>query len=179
MGLFVQSKFPDIVPETALAVGFSNLLPNYLIGIGLVILFAAIMSSLDTFLFVLSTSVSKDFFSKFERLSHHKFATNTRFYSVILGIIGIILALILTSIVSVLLTIAGVYFTLFASIILSFKYNLKRKAVVLSIVGGALTSILAFAFMGITIESALMSFPASFLLLGIGQLIFKKEKLAP
>lgn len=174
MGLFVQSRFPDIVPETALVVGFTQLLPTYLLGIGLVILFAAIMSSLDTFLFVLSTSVSKDFFSKFERLSHHRFVTNTRFYSVILGIIGIILALILTSIVDVIISIAGIYFSLFATIIFSFKYNLKRKAVVLSIVGGALTSILAFIFIGITIESALMSFPSSFLLLGIGQLIFRK-----
>lgn len=179
MGIFIQSMFPDIVPETALAVGFSQLLPNYLLGIGLVILFAAIMSSLDTFLFILSTSVSKDFFGKFERVSHHKFATNTRIYSIVLGIIGIILALLLKSIVGVLIVVAGVYFTLFASIILSFKYNLKKKAVALSIVGGALTSIFAFIFFGITIESALMSFPASFLFLGIGQLIFKKDKLAP
>jgi SSS family solute:Na+ symporter len=174
MGLFVQTKFPSIVPETALAVGFSQLLPNYLIGIGLVMLFAAIMSSLDTFLFVLSTSVSKDFFGKFERFSHHKFVTNTRFYSVVLGIIAIVLALLLTSIISVLIAIAGIYFTLFASIIFSFKYNLKRRAVVLSIIGGVLASILAFIFMGITIESALVSFPASFILLGLGQIIFRK-----
>jgi hypothetical protein len=133
------------------------------------------MSSLDTFLFVLSTSVSTDFLGKFERLCRHNLATNTRIFSIIFGIIGIILALLLTSIVNVIISIAGVYFSLFASVIFSFKYDLKKKAVCLSIIGGALTSILAFILMGITLESALMSFPSSFALLGIGQLIFRKE----
>jgi solute:Na+ symporter, SSS family len=174
IGLFVQSRFPNIVPETALVVGFSNLLPPYLLGIGLVILFAAIMSSLDTFLFVLSTSVSKDFLGKFDRLSRHNFATNTRICSIVFGIIGIILALLLTSIVSVILSIAGVYFALFAAVIFSFKYDLKAKAVVLSIIGGVLASVVSCIVIGISVESTLMSFPASFILLGIGQLVFKK-----
>ncbi|MEM0940491.1 MAG: sodium:solute symporter family protein [Bacteroidota bacterium] len=174
MGLFAQTRFPDAVPEKALALGFSSLLPNYLKGIGLVVLFAAIMSSLDTFLFVLSTSVSKDFISKSKRLSQYKFVTNPQVISVVIGIIGIVLALILDSIVSVLLSVAGIYFVLFAPIIFSFRFNLKKEAVILSLIGGVLVSILAFIILGITTETALLSFPASFVLLGIGQLIFRK-----
>ncbi len=175
MGLFIQSRFPEIVPETALAVGFTQLLPNYLLGVGLVILFAAIMSSLDTFLFILSTSFSKDFLSKFERISLNKFATNTRLFSVILGGLGIILALFLTSIVSVISAIAGVYFALFPAMIFSFRYTLKSKAVILSIVGGFLSSILGFVLIGITVEAALISLPAAFVLLGFGQLVFRNK----
>lgn len=177
MGMFVQSRFPNIVPETALAIGFSQLLPSYLVGIGLVILFAAIMSSLDTFLFLLSTSVSKDFFAKFERFSKHDFVKHTRLFAVVIGIVGIILALLLTSIVSILIAVAGIYFTLFPAIIFSFKYQLKRKSVLLSIIGGIIASILASIFMGLSVESAVMSFPVSLILLGIGQLVFRKKDL--
>jgi solute:Na+ symporter, SSS family len=174
IGLVIKSRFPNIVPETALAVGFIELLPSWLLGFGLVVLFAAIMSSLDTFLFLLSTSVSKDFFSKFERFSKKDFVLQTKWFSLILGILTIILAIFFSSVVSVVTAIAGMYFSLFSVIIFSFKYQLKKGAVVLSIIGGFLASILAFVVMGIVLEAALMSLPASLILLGIGQLVFKK-----
>lgn len=176
MGLFVNSKFPNIVPETALAVGFSKLLPDYMVGIGLIVLFAAIMSSLDTFLFVLASNINRDFLGKISFMSQHSFAKNTAVYSLVLGILGMVLALYLTSIVDILTSIAGVYFSLFPVIIFSFRYQLKQKAVMLSIFGGALASIATFIFVNISIESALMSFPVSFILLGIGQLIFRKNE---
>jgi len=177
MGLAVQSKFPNIVPETALVVGFTNFLPNYLIGFGLVILFAAIMSSLDTFIFVLSTSFSKDFLGKFERFSKHDLVKVTRIFAVLIGVMGMLLAFYLSSVVQVLIPLAGIYFTLFPVIIFSIKYNLKKKAAILSLVGGFISAIIALFTMGISIESALIGFPMAFLFLGIGQLIFKKRIL--
>ena len=174
MGLAVQSKFPNIVPETALVVGFTNFLPNYLLGFGLVILFAAIMSSLDTFIFVLSTSFSKDILSKFERFSKHNLVKVTRIFSVLIGILGMLLAFYLSSVVQVLIPLAGIYFTLFPVIIFSFWYNLKPKAAILSLVGGVIASIVSLSIMGIAIESALVGFPMAFILLGLGQLFFKR-----
>ena len=174
MGLAVKAKFPDIVPETALVVGFTTFLPKYLLGFGLVILFAAIMSSLDTFIFVLSTSFSKDFLSKFERFSKHDLVKVTRIFAIIIGILGMLLAFYLSSVVRVLIPLAGIYFTIFPAIIFSFKYKLKSRAVILSLVGGFFSSVIALASMGIAIESALVGFPMAFLFLGLGQLIFKK-----
>jgi SSS family solute:Na+ symporter len=174
MGLAVKAKFPDIVPETALVVGFTNFLPQYLIGFGLVILFAAIMSSLDTFIFVLSTSFSKDFLGKFERFSRHDLVKVTRIFAILIGVIGMLLAFYLSSVVQVLIPLAGIYFTIFPVIIFSFKYNLKKKAAILSLIGGFLSSVIALAVMGIAIESALVGFPMAFIFLGLGQLIFKR-----
>ncbi|MBU3940752.1 MAG: hypothetical protein KKH88_02375, partial [Nanoarchaeota archaeon] len=78
IGLSVKSQFPDIVPTTALVIGFQNLLSGPLLGVGLVLLFATIMSSADTHLFVLSSSLSKDFFTKSEKFSQSKLASNTK-----------------------------------------------------------------------------------------------------
>lgn len=174
IGLSVKSNFPDIIPETALVVGFQQLMSGKLLGIGLVLLFAAVMSSADSFLFVMSTSISKDFFAKFERFSKSKFVSETKTFTILLGIIGIILAIIFSSIVDVVTSIVGIEFALFPAAIFSFWFKLKPKAIFLSVCLGVLGSIAAFIFMGISVESALVSLPVSLVFLGIGQLIFRK-----
>jgi len=178
IGITIKNNFPGIIPETALVVGFTQILPNYLLGIGLVVLFAAIMSSLDTFIFILSSSFSNDFLARFERFSKADLVRSTRKFSIIIGVVGMLLAFVLSSIVSVFISILGVYFAVFPSLIFSFWFKLKPKAVVLSLVIGAIVPIVAFIIAGITIETAMSSLPAALIFLGVGQLIFKKQVFA-
>jgi SSS family solute:Na+ symporter len=62
LALIVKVSFPVIDPDLALVYGFANLLPSGLVGLGVVMLFAAIMSSLDTYVFTGSSAIVQDFF---------------------------------------------------------------------------------------------------------------------
>jgi Na+/proline symporter len=62
IALTVKVKFPGIDPDLALIHGFANLLPTGLLGLSVILLFAAIMSSLDTYIFTAASSIVQDFF---------------------------------------------------------------------------------------------------------------------
>ena len=176
IGLSVKASFPNIEPTSALVVGFQNLLSGPLLGFGLILLFAAIMSSADTFLFVLSSSLSKDFLERSTKLNKTKLASQTRTFTIILGILGILIAISFSSIVDIVTSLVGVSFALFPATFLSFWYTLDTKTVMISVIGGILGSALAFMFLGISVESALVSFPVALLVLLIGQLFLKIKK---
>ncbi|MFT4250197.1 MAG: sodium:solute symporter family protein [Candidatus Woesearchaeota archaeon] len=170
IGLSVKASFPDIIPTTALIVGFEQLLSGYLLGIGLVLLFAAVMSSADTFLFVLSTSVSKDFLA---RKNKQALTKHTQHFTIAIGILAIIVAILFDNIVEVVTSIVGISFALFPATIFSFWYKLHPKAVNISIILGIAGAILAFITIGISVEAALVSLPIALITLGIMQSIHK------
>ena len=62
VALTVKVNFPGIDPDTALIHGFANLLPPGMIGLSVIFLFAAIMSTLDTYIFTGSSVIVQDFF---------------------------------------------------------------------------------------------------------------------
>ena len=62
IALTVKVQFPGIDPDLALIHGFANLLPHGLLGLSVILLFAAIMSTVDTYLFTASASLVQDFF---------------------------------------------------------------------------------------------------------------------
>lgn len=63
LALTVKVQFPGINPDLALVHGFANLLPSGLLGLSLVLLFAAIMSSTDTYIFTGASAIIQDFFN--------------------------------------------------------------------------------------------------------------------
>ncbi len=67
IALVVRSLLPQLDPDTALIYGFSNLLSPGLAGLAIVLLFAAIMSSIDTYAFTASSAVIQGFFRKLNK----------------------------------------------------------------------------------------------------------------
>lgn len=61
VGLAAYHHIPGLDGKDAFAEGLTLLLPDKLISVSLVILFAAIMSSADTIIFVLASSMAKDY----------------------------------------------------------------------------------------------------------------------
>ncbi len=61
IGLAIKTQFPGIDPDTALVQGFANLLPAGLMGLAVVVFFAAFMSSIDTYAYTASSSFVHDF----------------------------------------------------------------------------------------------------------------------
>lgn len=62
IALTIKAKFPSVDPDMALIHGFANLLPAGLVGLAIILLFSAIMSSVDTYIFTASSSAIQDFF---------------------------------------------------------------------------------------------------------------------
>jgi len=62
LALTVKAQFPTINPDIALIHGFANLLPAGLLGLSIILLFAAVMSSIDTYVFTAASSIVQDFY---------------------------------------------------------------------------------------------------------------------
>jgi len=93
VALTVKAHFPGIDPDLALVHGFGNLLPVGLLGLSLVLLFSAIMSSLDTYIFTASSGIVQDLFNR------KKDVKMMRTTIVILTILTAVLAIILKKLV--------------------------------------------------------------------------------
>jgi|ETN02SMinimDraft_2_1059926.scaffolds.fasta_scaffold13342_2 SSS family solute:Na+ symporter len=62
IGLAIKASLPAIDPDIALVQGFATLLPAGLMGLSIVVFFAAFMSSIDTYVFTAASSFVHDFF---------------------------------------------------------------------------------------------------------------------
>ncbi|MFC1631447.1 sodium:solute symporter [Candidatus Omnitrophota bacterium] len=173
IGLAAKTNFTQILPDQALVYGISKLLPTGFLGLGLVMLFAVIMSTLDTALFVISMNVSQDVVSHYRELSKAVLVKITRYSIFILAFTGMLLAIFVQNIITVSLTLAGIGLNLVPTILASFWLDLKTHAVFMSILAG-LTSIAIVLAAGIIgPETTVASLPISAIFLWIGQKTFK------
>ena len=171
--MVTRVKFPGIMPEESIAYGLTHLLPSAVRGFGLVLLFATIMSSADTWIFALSTIVSKNILSHHERIKRQDFKKVTQ--GAVFGVaifVGFI-AYIFPNIIKVYTLIANVVFSLAPATIASFHWELKSKAILFSI-GAGIATLLLFIILGnLKPEVAAVSFFMSLLFLAIGQWVWR------
>jgi sodium/proline symporter len=64
IGLVIRVDLPNIEADTSLIVGFSRLLPIGLSGLSVVIIYSAVSSSADTYMFTAAASVTQDVLEK-------------------------------------------------------------------------------------------------------------------
>lgn len=175
IGFAAKANFPNILAEEALFYGISYLLPVGLSGLGIVVLFAAIMSTIDTITFVLATNFSKDFVSrlKTEETSKKDLVALTRLGIFLFIALALIIALFYSNIINVVLSLGSVTFVLAPTIISSLYIKLKRGAILLSILSGLFYTLLAVSLGFIRPETVAVSLFISLVSLVIGQKIFK------
>lgn len=170
LGLAARTAYPDINPNNAIAYGMVNLLPAGLLGLGLVVLFAAIMSTVDTVVFYLASSIAKDYFGRLPKnASRERMASITRIYIVIVTMIGILLSYFFRDIISVIITISGVISGMVPPIIGSFFMKLKEKAVIASMLSACVYIALLMAVGLVKPDYAMGSLLVSALVLVIWQ----------
>ncbi|MGD2035994.1 MAG: sodium:solute symporter family protein [Bacteroidales bacterium] len=99
IGMVVREIIPDLAPDATLIVGFSRLLPAGLAGLSVVIIYSAVSSSADTYLFTSAASVTQDFLGKSKLLKEKNLFTAMRVTMVVMMTLGIILSLILRDII--------------------------------------------------------------------------------
>ncbi len=138
VGLAAHHFSPGIEPRDAFAEGLTVLVPPKFIGAGLVLLFAAIMSSADTIIFVLASSMAKDYVDHFSKkeLSQHNLKIQTKIFIVLFSVLGFIFAYFFRDIIAVILFITGLGFTIIPAAVASFHYRLSNRAVLASFLSG-------------------------------------------
>jgi len=99
IGLVIRVDLPDIEAGTSLIVGFSKLLPVGLAGLSVVIIYSAVSSSADTYLFTTASSVTQDFLQKSGFLTKERLFLIMRICMTILMILGVTMALVLKDII--------------------------------------------------------------------------------
>jgi len=175
VGIVAKNNFPNIDSQEALYFGFSNLLPSWILGIALIFIFASIMSSADTFAFVTSMNISKDFISGFKRVSKERLVKMTRISIFGLILLSIFVAIFVQNIISVVFAVVAIGLAIGPARVASFFWNLKEKAVFYSILLGFLSAIILLAVGYITPETSVVTLPVSLVVLIFGQIFFKRK----
>ncbi len=177
VGLSAHLHVPDIDPGRAFAEGLTILIPKKFIGASLVLLFAAIMSSADTIIFVLASSVSKDYIANFTRkqITQHNLKNYTRFFILLFSLLGFLFAWFFRDLVTVIVFITGIGFTIIPAAIASFHINLSKKAAFFSFLAGIIYIFILIATNNLVPELSIASVVVSALVLLIAQLALKKQ----
>jgi SSS family solute:Na+ symporter len=184
IGMSAKVLYPGILPEQAFPQVISGILSPALGGLILAALVAALMSSADTCLLSQSVILTQDVLKRFHpSLDEAKTVLLTRLSVVILGLIGLGLALVLKGVISSLLF-AYTIFTcgLVVPVIAGFyreRLKLTSQAALVALVGGGVTGLLG-KIPGLDIpmkdDLGLIGFAVSAILLfGVSWLTMKKR----
>lgn len=150
IGMAAFSCFPELPRnDLALPVAMKNMMPFYAASLALAAIFAAEVSTADTVLYMLAGSLVNDLYRRFfnPEISDRKLLWLSRIMSIICGILGVILALRLESIISA-LTIFYSLMSVSLAAPLIFGLFTKRAsnvgAIISALLGNALTLFITF-----------------------------------
>ncbi|MCK6623370.1 MAG: hypothetical protein HUU32_21285 [Calditrichaceae bacterium] len=101
IGLSVSKQVHDIDPDLALIEGFTRLLPAGFLGLGVVIFFAAIMSSADSYLFASISILLQDFYTRDKPLDKNVLVRLFRYTLAGVSLLCLILSTRLQNMVSI------------------------------------------------------------------------------
>ncbi|MCF8378402.1 MAG: sodium:solute symporter family protein [Bacteroidales bacterium] len=178
VGLSAHLHVPGIESRNAFAEGLTILVPDHLIGAGLILLFAAVMSSADTIIFVLASSISKDYISQFknQQLTDHKLMVYTRLFILLFSVMGFTFAYFLRDLVAVIIFITGIGFTVIPAAIATFHFKIEKQAAQASLVAGLVYILILIFTNNLIAELSIASIVVSAITLVIVQLVLKLNK---
>jgi len=174
IGLAANHHFGAIEARESFAMGLKILVPQKFHSVVLILIFAAIMSSADTQIFVLASSASKDILARFSRKSDSDFLMKrTRLFIAIFTLSAFGFAWFFRDLVQIFVFITGLGFTIIPAAIASFHFKLNNNAVFISFVSG-LIYVLALAITGnMDAELSIASILVAFFALLFSQLFIK------
>ena len=176
IGLTAASVSPGLDSNKAAVYAFNHLLPQSLLGLGLILVFAAVMSSADTLIFVLSLSVAKDYFGHkfYKGMNQEQLMKVTRTLVVIFSVLGISLAYFFRDIIQVILTIAGVLLCMVPVVVCSFHWKLKPRAAFISLLSGPIYVFILMITGNLTPELVIGSLLISGIVLAVASIVLKR-----
>lgn len=172
LSLAVKQAGIDVAPEAVAIIGIQQLLPTGLSALGIVIFFAVIMSTIDTFLFILGNNYAEDIWKNFVD-KKTDLLKKTREGIIVAAVIAGVVALFFTDILAIGLSFMSIHLAFLPIIIGSFFWKLKSRAVQWSLLS-ALAAVIILLVLGfIGPETSIVSLPVSLIVLLIGQRVFR------
>jgi Na+/proline symporter len=166
IALTIRLKLPAANPDTALVQGFALMLPPGLLGFGLVALFAAIMSSADSYAFISSEVLMHSLIGRKKTLSSLKHG--------ILGIMlaGMIFAILFQSIIKASFLLVGLFMVMSVAVIATWiKPNIKKITLNTTIIFGIISTLAMIPFIGFTAMMVVIGIGSGLLGLIIGAIL--------
>ncbi len=177
VGLSAHMHVPGIESRNAFAEGLTVLISPRFIGASLVLLFAAIMSSADTIIFVLASSLSKDYIANFSSkgVNQHTMKVYTRWFILLFSLLGFAFAFYFRDLVAVIIFITGLGFTVIPAAIASFHFNINSKAALTSFLSGLVYIIILIFTNNLIPELSIASIVVAAIALIITQMLTKRK----
>jgi SSS family solute:Na+ symporter len=175
IGIAAKNSFPDIDSSQALYYGLLQLVPASFVGIATIAILAALMSTIDTELFYLSSSIAKDFFYRRNKVMEDKLAGIIKVSLIGVAIVSMIIAIFVSEILLILFGIISLILCVSPAIVASLFWKIKNKAAFLSMIGGLLALIALIVTGTFSPDNVAIVFPAAVVFLIIGQVSFKKQ----
>src|SRR3989344_1199592 len=177
IGIAAHNHFPTIDPNQAFFWGLSALLPVGLLGVGIVMVLATIMSTIDTEVYLLASSIAKDFVArKRKEITDIDLSKIIRPTMIILVFVAVFIAIFVRDIITVLFGLASFGLSLSPAIVGSLFWRLKPKAVFISMLGGVITFFTLIAIGQFNSDNAVATLPGALFFLIVGQIIFKDSE---
>ena len=136
---------PSVTADRALLYGLFELLPKQLAGIATVALLAALMSTIDTEVFLLSSSVAKDFISKSIELNQGGLARIVRIAMIGVTMPAMMLAIFWPNVLEVLFVFSSLMLALFPVVLVSLFWTVQPTTAFVSMLVGS--SLLALSLL--------------------------------
>ena len=138
------------------------------------------MSSADTIIFVLASSVAKDYIAHFSKkeVTQHNLKMQTKIFIVLFSFLGFFLAFYFRSIINVILFITGVGFTIIPAAIASFHFKISNMAALASFISGVTYVSILLVSGNLMPELSIASILVATLFLIVFQLFTRKKVVA-
>ncbi len=175
IGIAAKNNFPNIDSSQALYYGLLQLVPASLVGIAVIAILAALMSTIDTELFYLSSSIAKDFFYRRNKIMEGKIARIIKISLIGLAIVSMVIAIFVSEILLILFGIIGLILCVSPVIVASLFWKIKNNAAFISMLGGLLAVIILFVTRTFSPDNMAVVFPAAAIFLILGQIFFKSS----
>ena len=178
VGLAAHHNVSGIESRNAFAEGLTLLVSSKFLGLSLVLLFAAIMSSADTIIFVLASSFSKDYIANFSKKEINKrdLMKYTRLFILIFAVLGFGFAFYFRDLVAVIIFITGLGFTVIPAAIASFHLKITNKAALSSFISGLVYILILILTNNLIPELSIASFVVATVVLIVVQILTKEKK---
>jgi len=176
IGIAAKNNFPNIDSGEALYYGMFQLLPASLLGLAVIVILAAIMSTIDTELFYLSSSIAKDILPSRRDRTSEEIARIIRRGLLGLAAASMLIAIFVSNILLLLFALISLALATSPVIIGSLFWKIKNNAAFLSMLAGLITFVVLMISGKLTPDTAIVTLPVSSVFLAIGQLIFRGNK---
>jgi len=169
IGMVARSVFPGSDPDIAALNSFTQLIPESLLIVTMVLLFAIIMSSADTVLFVLAMNLSQDIMNRNRNLTPEKGIMYTRFSFILFSVIAVAIAIIYPKMAEIVIVYVSLGIGLAPLIIITWlKKSVNVKAMIIAFiatVATVLALVLGFGYIhpGLGFIAILESFAVYFI----------------